>query len=88
MGTATPVILRVATPAYGRVVVEASDGIRYHADLSSFARVYCYPSDRAAWNQVSPDNYGLGLIWASRFEVHIDQVIGLAERTEPIERSA
>jgi hypothetical protein len=78
----------VDTPAYGRVVVEASDGLRYHADLSSFARVYCYPSDQAAWSQVSADNYGLGLIWTSRFEVHIDQVIGLAERTEPIERSA
>jgi len=84
----TPVILRVDTPAYGRVVVEASDGVRYHADLSSFARVYCYPSDQAAWTQVSPDSYGLGLIWASRFEVHVDQVIGLAERTEPVERSA
>ena len=88
MDTATPVILRVETPSYGRVIVEGSDRVRYHADLSSLDRVYCYPRDDAAWRQVSPDSYGLGLIWASRFEVHIDQVIGLAERTEPIERSA
>ena len=88
MGSTAPVILRVETPAYGRVVVEASDGVRYHADLSSFARVHCYPRDEATWGQVSPDSYGLGLVWASRFEVHIDQVIGLAVRTEPIERSA
>lgn len=88
MDTATPVILRVEAPSYGRVVVEASDGVRYHANLSSLSPVYCYPRDAAAWRQVSPDSYGLGLIWASRFEVHVDQVIGLAERTESIERSA
>lgn len=88
MGSAAPVISRVETPAYGRVVIEASNGLRYHADLSSFERVYCYPRDEAAWRQVSPDSHGLGLIWASRFEVHIDQVMGLAVRTEPVERSA
>jgi hypothetical protein len=69
-------------------VVEVSDGRRYHADLTSFERVYCYPRDEAAWRQVSADSYGLGLVWASRFEVHIDQVMGLAVHTEPIERSA
>jgi hypothetical protein len=78
----------VETPAYGRVIVEASDGIRYHADLSSLDRVYCYPRDDQAWRQVSPDSYSLGLVWTTRFEVHVDQVIGLAEHTEPVERSA
>jgi hypothetical protein len=88
MGTAAPVILRVETPAYGRIIVEASDGVRYYADLSAFERVYCYPRDEVTWKQVSPDSYGLGLVWTTRFEVHIDQIIGLAERREPVERSA
>ena len=29
---------------------------------------------------------GLGLVWATRFEVHVDQIIGLATHVEPIER--
>jgi hypothetical protein len=39
-----------------------------------------------AYPRVSIESYGLGLVWVSRFEVHIDQIIGLATRIEPIER--
>ena len=53
MGASTPVILRVATPDYGRVVIEASNGMRYETDLGSFSAVYCYPQTRAAWNEVT-----------------------------------
>jgi len=88
MGSANPVILRVTTPEYGRVVVEASDGLRYSADLSALSRVYCYPRDRAAWDQVAPDSHGLALVWTSRFEVHVDQVIALAEKIEPVQKTA
>lgn len=88
MGAPTPVILRVATPEYGRVVIEASDRFRYHADLSSFRAVGCYPGSAAEWNRVSPDSYGLALVWSSRLEVHVDQIIGLADQREAIERTA
>lgn len=88
MGLANPVILGVATPQYGRVVVETSEGLRYTTDLSSLARVYCYPRDKVAWDQVSPDSHGLALVWTSRFEVHVDQVIALAEKAEPVQQTA
>lgn len=88
MGAAAPVILRVETPSYGRVVVDASDGHRYHANLASLSPVYCYPLTQAEWEQVAPDSYGLALVWTSRFEVHIDQVIGLADRVESVQESA
>jgi hypothetical protein len=75
------VILTVSTPSYGQVVVDASDGRRYTADLSPFASVHCFP-DPEEWPRVSIDSLGLGLVWSTRFEVHVDQVIGLATRVD------
>ena len=72
----------MTTPAYARVSIETSDGNRYEADLSSLSAVYCFPRDATQWSRVSIDSYGLALVWASRFEVHVDQVIGLATRVE------
>lgn len=88
MGGATPLIQSVATPAYMRVSIEASDGRQYEADLSSFALVHCFPRNLEEWRKVSIDSYGLGLIWASRFEVHVDQIVGLATRVEPVRKNA
>jgi hypothetical protein len=88
MGRATPVIRAVATPAYGRVVIEASDGNRYSADLSSFRTVSCFPADADSWSRVSIDSYGLGLVWACRFEVHAEQVVGLADKVERVHAAA
>jgi hypothetical protein len=87
MGCPTPLIRSVSTPAYGKVAIEASDGNRYETDLSSFSRVYCFPRSASDWERVSIDGYGLGLIWASRFEVHAEQIIALAERVEPVART-
>jgi len=88
MGGPTPLIRSVATPTYGRIVIEASDGNRYFADLSRFRGVFCFPCDAEAWSRVSIDSYGLGLVWSCRFEVHADQVIGLADKVERIEAAA
>lgn len=88
MGTPSPVILKVATPSYGRVVIETTDGHRYHAELSTFETVHCYPRTLDDWQHVAIDSYGLGLIWTSRFEVHVDQVIGLADRKEVAARAS
>jgi hypothetical protein len=77
-------IRSVATPGYKQVVIEASDGKRYQADLASFSNVHCFPKDVAEWEQVSIDAYGLALVWPGRFEVHVDQVVGLATSVEPI----
>jgi hypothetical protein len=72
-------IFAVATPAYGRVEITA-DGKRYSADLSHFRTITCFPRTVEEWRRVSIDSYGLVLVWASRFEVHADQVIGLADK--------
>ena len=82
LGAPPPLIRSVTTPAYMRVVIDASDGRRCEADLSSFSGVYCFPRDADEWSRVSIDSYGLGLVWASRFEVHVDQVLGLATHVE------
>jgi hypothetical protein len=88
MDTPAPVILRVGTPEYACVVVETSDGMRYETDLGSFAPVYCFPRTLEGWGAVTQDASGLALVWASRFEVHVDQVIALARRAERCKRTA
>ncbi|MBI4042240.1 MAG: hypothetical protein HY391_02080 [Deltaproteobacteria bacterium] len=88
MGTPTPVILNVLATEPGIVIIEASDGNRYYSDLSSLRRVYCYPKSKAEWKKVAVDSYGLGLIWSSRFEVHVDQVISLATKIETIKKAS
>ena len=88
MGSPTPIIRSVSTPAYGRVVIEASNGKRYSAALTRFQSVPCFPPDASAWSQVSIDSYGLALVWACRFEVHADQIVGLADRIDNIDAAA
>lgn len=88
MDHATPLIASVRTPEYGRVVIEASDGKAYSADLSSFKAVYCFPTTWEAWQKVAPDADGRALVWTSRFEVHVDQVLGLADSVAPSRSSA
>jgi hypothetical protein len=81
-------IVSVTTPDYAKVVVDASDGKRYHADLSAFSAVHCFPRTKQQWDQVAPDSAGLALVWTTRFEVHVDQVQGLAELVEARRESA
>ena len=88
MDTPNPLIISVTTPEYKKVIIEASNGTRYYTDLSLLAEVYCFPKLKSEWDQVSPDSYGLALIWTSRFEVHIDQIIVLAYKKEKIPQSA
>ncbi len=88
MGSTTPVVVNAWAPEYGKVVVEGSDGVRYHADLSPLSAVYCYPQNEAAWQKVSVDSYGLALVWTTRFEVHMDQIVGLALKKEPMAETA
>lgn len=88
MGNSTPIIRNVQVSEYAKVIIDTSDGKRYFSDLSALSKVYCFPIDLTAWSKISIDSYGLGLIWASRFEVHVDQVIGLAFKTEEVMKSA
>lgn len=88
MGTTAPVIIKIEILEYRKVVIEASDGLRYYSDLSALSQVYCFPKSKEEWTQVSIDSYGRALIWTSRFEAHIDQIIGLAFKKEKVQQSA
>lgn len=88
MGPTNPVILNVSTPEYQRVIIDCSNGIRYYSDLSALNAVYCFPKNKIDWDKVSPDSYGIALIWTTRFEAHIDQIIALAYKTENLPKSA
>lgn len=88
MGSATPVILHVSAPKLGIVVIEASDGNRYTSDLGSLKAVYCYPKTNEEWKKVNIDSYGLGLVWSSRFEIHVDQIVALATKVEAIKKAS
>ena len=46
--------------------------------------MYCFAPDADEWSKVSVDSYGLALVWACRFEVHVDQIVGLASHAEQI----
>jgi hypothetical protein len=85
---ASIVIVKVEAAKYGEVIVEISDGVRYYSDLLSLSRTYCYPKNFDQWQRVSIDSYGLALVWESRFEAHIDQIIGLATKKEKMAKLA
>src|SRR5579859_5400181 len=80
------VIVKFETPTYGVVVIETSNRLRYHSDLNSLSETYCYPKNLEQWKKASIDSFGLALVWQSRFEAHIDQIIGLASKTESLAR--
>lgn len=66
---------------YKKIRVTLTNGTIFVADLSEFETVYCFPTPNQ-WNQVSIDSYGRGIIWSSKFEVHIDQVCHFADSIE------
>lgn len=84
MDKSPEVIVSFEMPSYGLVIIDTSNRLRYHADLSSLSQTYCYPKNLEQWKKASIDSYGLALVWQSRFEVHIDQIIGLASNTESL----
>lgn len=88
MDKAPAVIVKFEIPGYSRVIIQSADGIRYHSDLTSLSHTYCYPKNLTEWKKASVDSYGLALVWRSRFEAHIDQIIGLASKKELISASS
>ena len=66
---------------YKKIRVALTDGTVFVADLTELEGVYCFPTSEQ-WNQISIDSYGRGLIWPSRFEVHIDQICYCVESIE------
>lgn len=80
-------ITKVAPLEYGRVVIETSANKRYFSDLNDLNKVHCYPP-KDQWDSVSIDQDAIDLIWSTRFEVHIHQVIDRAYKTEPTSQAS
>lgn len=66
---------------YKKIKITLNDGTIVFSNLEDFEDVYCFPK-QADWNNVSIDSYGRGLIWSTRFEVHIDQIIDASYSVE------
>lgn len=86
MDSTSTIIKRVIPMEYNKLAIETNENERYFSDLSSFQKVYCYP-DKDSWNNVSIDSYGLDLIWPTRFEVHVIQVIDTSYKMEKIKQA-
>lgn len=88
MDQANIVIHSVRALKIPQLEIEASDGKKYIADLSRFNSVSCFPKSQSEWENVGITTYGFNLTWASRFEVHIDQVIDTSISSEMIKLQA
>ena len=86
MDSTTELIKEVKPLEYNKLVIETTSGKRFFSDLSFFQKVYCYP-EKKEWKKVSIDSYGLDIVWPSRFEVHVTQVIDASYRVEEIKRA-
>jgi len=87
MDSANRIILKVQALEYNKLSVILNDNKIYYCDLSFFSKVFCYPKQNE-WSKVSIDSHGLDLIWPSRFEVHVDQLIHEAYLVEPAKITA
>jgi hypothetical protein len=86
MDSSATIIKKVIPLEYNKLIIETNEGERYFSDISFFQKVFCYPKTED-WAKVSIDSYGLDLIWPTRFEIHITQVIDSSYRTEKIKRA-
>ena len=80
--------LTIRTDGRGAVETRATSCGCALADLSSFAAVYYFPKTPEEWSVVTRDPSGFALVWASQFEVHVDQVIAFARRAEHWKQTA
>ena len=81
MDSTNKIIRDIEIVEYKKIKIILTDGTIYFSDLSDFSDVYCFPT-KEKWKEVSIDSYSRGLIWSSRFEVHIEQLIDTAYLTE------
>ncbi len=86
MDSSTTIIKKVIPLEYNKLIIETNEGERYFSDISFSQKVYCYPKAED-WAKVSTDSYGLDLIWPTRFEIHITQIIDSSYKIEKIKQA-
>ncbi|MCB1174748.1 MAG: hypothetical protein KDK39_14355 [Leptospiraceae bacterium] len=83
MDRTAELIAKVEANEYNIVRISTNAGRSYEVDLSGFKKVYCYPT-KDEWSRVSIDSYGLDLVWPGRFEVHVDQILAVAQELSSV----
>ena len=81
MDSANKIIRHFEIIEYKKIKIILNDGTIIFSNLKDFDDVYCFPRENQ-WGLISIDSYGRGLIWPSRFEIHIDQIIDSAYLVE------
>jgi hypothetical protein len=74
MDSSNQVIKTIEPIEYKKIKVILSSSTVVFTDLSDFSDVYCFPPERN-WKECWVDSYGKGVIWSTRFEVHLDQIL-------------
>ncbi|NOT77504.1 MAG: hypothetical protein HOP07_00715 [Bacteriovoracaceae bacterium] len=75
------ILLRIKTFElinYNIIKITLSDNSDYTADISSFQNVYCYPKNDSEWNQALIGEFQTDIQWPCGFDIHLDQIAGLA----------
>jgi hypothetical protein len=85
MDSPTGLITKATPLKFNKIIIETSLGKRYYSDLTFFQKVHCYPTTEE-WKNVSIDSYGLDLIWSTRFEINITQVIDHSYKVENLKQ--
>lgn len=62
---------------YNVIQITLTDNSEYTADISSFQKVYCYPSENE-WSQAQIGECNADMEWPTGFGIHLDQIAGLA----------
>ncbi|MBI1860972.1 MAG: hypothetical protein HYR96_08645 [Deltaproteobacteria bacterium] len=80
-----PKITSVATPEFAKLIVESSDGARYHSDLSALKSVRNFPKDSREWGRVKIDSYGISLVWSSQLQLNLAQIIARSTKEDSLD---
>jgi hypothetical protein len=62
---------------YNLITIRLNDSSVYSADLSSFNKVDCYPSE-SEWEKAFLGEFKTDIEWPSGFGIHLDQIAGLS----------
>ena len=77
-------IIELKLENYHSLLIKLNDSSEYHANISSFSDVHCYP-DKDEWSKGFIGEFKADIEWPSGFGIHLDQIASLAiTKTNPL----